>query len=369
MFFAEMKKIWKPGTIVLTVIISVLLFSTFMLRCVKPFLFSDGNESTEVTLELCSDLIDKYGHTIEAAEFVEIEKDYMCLLYGANAMIAETELFVQNDVHDYEEYFQYMQNAILGYEGYSYNTYAEMRDLIVQATGASAMYLETYEDIIQQYKSSSTTRTSILPFEILAYTNDYFTAMIIWCLICSFLIAAPVMVNDRANHVIANQYSSKKGKKVHKLQYQCMTLSVLITVSIISLITLLIWNKTGTSPYANSEIASFLNSVTAVFPLTYGGLILCFILIAYLLTLGIANIVFYLSAKSVNAVNMLFKTLPILIVGCFTGLSMEGLLCESNRLYKFLHIPGCELIVILIVLMIGVFLNIRNYRALQRSDY
>lgn len=369
MFYAEMKKIWKPGIVALIIIISVLLFSAFMLRCVKPFLFDDGSDRTEVTLELCSSFIDKYGNTIEEDEFVEIENEYKQLLYGANTMIAETDLFLQNGIDDYEDYFQYMQNAILGYDGYDYNTYAEMREQIIQATGKSSMYFEIYEDIIQQYKSAGTGRTSIMPFEILAYANDYFVSMIIWCLICIFLIAAPVMVNDRANHMIANQYSSKKGKKIHRTQYLCMTLSVLITVSIITLVAMLIWKATGTLQYAGSGISSFLNSETSVLPLTYGRFILCFIIITYLLTLGIANIVFYLSAKSVNAINMLIKAIPVLIAGCFVGLFMEGLLCESNSIYKILHITGCELIVALVIFVVGVFLNVRNYRTLRRSDY
>lgn len=369
MFMAEMKKIWKTGIIALIIIISILLFSTFMLRCVTPFLYDDGSDSTEVTLELYSGFIDKYGNTIDENEFVEIENEYTQLLYGANAMIKETDLFIQNDVHDYEDYFQYMQNAIQGYDGYDYNIYAQMRELIIQATGKSSMYIEIYEDFMQQYKSADTDRTSILPFEILAYANDYFVSVIIWCLLCAFLIAAPVMVNDRASHVVANQYSSKKGKKIYRTQYLCMMLSVLVIVSIITLISMLIWKTTGTLQYANSEISSFLNSETSVLPLTYGRFILYFIIIAYLLTLGIANIVFFLSSKSVNAINMLIKAIPVLIAGCFLGLFMNGLFCEINRIYKLFHIAGCELIIVLVIFVIGVFLNVKNYRTLLRKDY
>ncbi len=368
MFCAEMKKIWKPGTAALIIIISVLVFSAFMLRCVKPFQSDAASDSTGVTLELCSSFIDKYGNTIEADEFAEIENEYRQLLYGANAMITQTDLFIKNGVCNYEDYFQYMQNAIFGYEGYDYNTYAQMRELIIQETGRSSMYFEAYEDIMQQYESAGADRSSIMPFEILAYSNDYFISMIILCLICTFLIAAPVMVNDRANHVTANQYSSKKGRKIHKIQYLCMNISVLITVTIIILAALLIWKTTGTLHYADSVISSFLNDETSVFPLTYWRFILCFVIITYLLTLGIANIVFYLSAKSVNAINMLVKTIPVLMAGCFMGLFMKGLLCESNGLYKIFHVPGCELIAVFTIFAVSVFLNFRNYRKLRRSD-
>lgn len=368
MFYAEMKKIWKPGIAVLIFIISVLMFFTFMFRCVKPFLFEDGSDSTEISLELCSRLLEQYGNTIEEEEFAEIENEYKQLLYGANSMMVETELFLQNGIENYEDYFQYMQNAIQGYEGYDYNIYSEMREQIIRATGKSSMYFEFYEDMMQQYRSAGAGRTSIMPFEILVYANAYFVSMMICCLICGFLLAAPVMVNDRVNHVIASQYSSKRGKKIHRIQYLCMTISVLIITSITIGLSILIWKATGTLQFANSGISSFLNHETSVLPITYGHIILCFMIITYLLTLGIANIIFYLSAKSVNAINMLIKTIPVLTTGCFIGLFMEGLFCESNRIYKIFQIPGCELMVALIIFIVGVFLNVRNYRTLRRRD-
>lgn len=368
MFGAEMKKIWTPGIIVLVTTISLLLFFSFMSRWVKPFQFNDGTDKLDVTLELCNDLIDKYGNSIEADEFAEIENEYKQLLSGASTIIAENDLFMQNGIHDYEDYFQYMQNAISGYEGYDYNTYSEMRSLIVQGTEKSSIYLEVYENVIRQYKAAGKDRTNILPFEILVYSNNYFVYLIIWCLICAFLFAAPVMVNDRANNVTANQYSSKRGKKLYRTQYMCMVISVIVIVSIIALTALFVWRTTGTLQYANSEIASFLNMETSVIPLTYGRLLLYFIIITYLLTLGMTNIVFYLSANSTNAINMLIKAIPVLIAGCLVGLLMQGALCESNSIYNILHIPYCELIIALIIFGAGIFLNFGNYRVLRRND-
>lgn len=368
MYYEEMKKIWKPGTVALILGISILLFVTFMLRCIRPFQYNDGSESTGMTLELCRDFMEQYGNTIEAEEFAAIEGEYRQLLDGTNEMISQTELFMQNGITDYEEYFQYMQKAILGYEGYDYNTYAKMRELIIQETGKSSMYFEIYEDFMEQYQSATAGRTSILPFEILSYTNDYFVVMILWCLICTFFLSAPVMVADRANHMTANQYAGKRGKKIHKIQYRCMNVSVLILVSMITLVSMLLWNTTGALEYRDSGINSFLNSETSVIPLTYGGLILCFIVSAYFLTFGITKIVFYLSSRSSNAINLLIKAIPVLVGGCFIGLFVSGLLCESNRIYQILPIPGCELILVAAVFVTGVFINGRNYRMVRRRD-
>lgn len=139
-----------------------------------------------------------------------------------------------------------------------------------------------------------------------------------------------------------------------------MNVSVLLMVSVITLVSMLLWNTTGALEYRDSGINSFLNSETSVIPLTYGGLILCFIVIAYFLTLGITKIVFYLSSRSSNAINLLVKAIPVLVGGCFMGLFMSGLLCESNRIYQILPIPGCELLLAAAVFVIGVFINTVN---------
>ncbi len=368
---AEMKKIWKPGIVVLGIILSLLFYFSFMYRWVKPFTQyhdSTGTDSLGVTLELCSEFIEKYGNEIDADEFAEIEREYTQLLSLAGARIAENELFVQNEIHSYEDYLQYMQKALNGEEGYDYGTYSKMRDLMIQETGKSPIYFEAYENIMQRYRTAGGDRTSVLPAEVVLYANNYFVYLMIWCLLCTFLIAAPVMVNDRASHVIANQYSSKIGKKLYRTQYLCMEISVMVIVSMIVCAALFVWRTTGTLQYRNSEMTSFLNTETSVVALTYGRFILYVVLITYLLTLGITNIVFYLSANSTNVISMLIKTIPVLIAGCLIALLMQGAFCERNCIYRICHIPCCELIIAGIVFVVSLCLNFENYRRLRRED-
>ena len=65
MFYAEMKKIWRPVIVIITVMISILIFFSFMFGCIKPFQAFNGTDSLGVKLEICSNLIDKYGNSIE----------------------------------------------------------------------------------------------------------------------------------------------------------------------------------------------------------------------------------------------------------------------------------------------------------------
>ena len=103
-------------------------------------------------------------------------------------------------------------------------------------------------------------------------------------------------------------------------------------------------------------------------PLTYGRLVVYFVLIAYILALAASGIVFFLSANSTSTVNMLTKAVPVIIAACIIGLLMQDAFCESNAIYSAVHIPYCELITVFIVFAVSVLLNIANYRLLQRHD-
>ena len=371
MFYAEMKKIWRTAIVIVTVIISLLMFFSFMFRCLKPFHTGDGADSLGIKLEICSDLIDKYGNRIEPEEFAEVENDYSQLMSGADSVIRENELFARNGVNNHEDYIQYMQNAINGSEGYDYNTYSEMRDMIINETGFSPLYFEVYEDILQKYREAYAAgdgRTGILPFEILVYSNNYFMYLIILCIICAFPAAALVMVNDRSSNVSAYQYSGKQGRRIYRTQYMCMNISVMIITSIASAAALYMWKTTGAFKFAGSAISSFLNEEVSAVPLTYGRLVVYFVLIAYILALGTSGIVFFLSANSTNIVNMLTKAVPVTVIGCIIGLLMQDAFCESNAIYSAVHIPYCELITAFIILAASILLNIINYRLLRQHD-
>lgn len=175
-------------------------------------------------------------------------------------------------------------------------------------------------------------RTGILPFEILVYSNNYFVYLIILCIICAFPAAALVMVNDRSSNVSACQYSGSKGRRIYMIQYICMNISAAIIVSVAAAAALYMWKTTGAFKYAGSAISSFLNEAVSVMPLTYGRLVVYFVLIAYILALAASGIVFFLSANSTSTVNMLTKAVPVIIAACIIGLLMQDAFCESNAI-------------------------------------
>ena len=366
MFTAEMKKIWTFRTVLVIIIFSVLFFYSFLYQWIKPFQWE--GDSLNVRLDILSDWIARYGNTLGQTEFEEIENGYNNILYQARSVIGENGYFEENGVEDYGDYLDYEQKAINGYEGYDYSVYSKMRSLLAENTGYSRIWFQEYEKVMQEYREYGEEKSSILPFEVFVYTDNYLMYLAIWCLVCAFFIAAPVMVNDRENNIVAAQYSSRIGKKTYRMQYVCTMFSAFIVVSFIMVIGMLAWGTTGVFLLVGSDMSSFLNTEIFAVSITYGKYIMLFIIMAYLLALGVSGILFFLSAHSPNMTSMLLKAIPALAGGILIVLLLQNALCESNLIYCLTGRKYCEVIVAAVVLMTGILLNLGSYKALHKKD-
>ena len=366
MLLAELKKIWRLGTVFFILILSVLLYFSFMHRWVKMFGYGDG-DSFSVKMDILSGWIERYGYSIDQTDFVEIEAVYRSHLAQADSAIAGNDYFRDNGVNDYEDFLNYEQNYITR-EGYDASTYREMVRLIEENSGYSTIYFQEYKNLIQQYRDFSERGDSILPYEVMVFTNNYLVYLAVWCLICVFFVSAPVMVNDRENYIVPAQYSSKKGKKVYRVQYVSMLISSILVVSACIFIGMAAWNTTGSFTYAGCNLASFLNREIPVISITYKSYVLLFLLLIYLIAMGMGSIIFFLSSQSANIIVMLLKAIPVLALGLITVLLLQDAFCESNVMYQLINIKCCEVIIGIIIFVAGLTLNLNKYRVMQEKD-
>ena len=366
MFTAEMKKIWTFRTVLVIVIFSILFFFSFLFQWIKPFQWK--GDSLSVRRDILSDWIARYGNTIEQTEFEEIEDGYNDILYRAWSVIGENGYFKENGVEDYGDYLDYEQKSINGYEGYDYSVYSKMRSLLAENTGYSRIWFQEYENMMQKYREYGEEKSSILPFEVSVYTGNYLMYLAIWCLVCVFFIAAPVMVNDRENNIVAAQYSSRIGKKAYQVQYVCTMLSSFIAVSFITVIGMAAWGTTGAFVFAGSDMSSFLNTEAFAVSVTYGDYVMLIIIMVCLLALGVSGILFYLSAHSTNMTSMLLKAIPALAGGILIVLLIQNAFAESNLIYCLTGKKYCEVVATVVVLIVGILLIFDSYKALYKKD-
>ena len=76
MILQELKKIWTPMRIVLLIVISLLVYCSFLSPIVKRFEAGEGMDAFQEKLCISREWMMEYGTTIEAEEFADIEKRY-----------------------------------------------------------------------------------------------------------------------------------------------------------------------------------------------------------------------------------------------------------------------------------------------------
>lgn len=113
---------------------------------------------------------------------------------------------------------------------------------------------------------------------------------------------------------------------------------------------------------------SFLNTESPVISITYKSYILLFLFLIYLMAIGMGSIIFFLSAQSANIIVMLLKTIPALVLGLIVALLLQDAFCERNVMYQLVNIKYCEVIVGTIIFVIGLSLNLYQYKVLRKKD-
>lgn len=362
MILQEMKKIWTPMRVLLLILMSVLMYVAFLSPILKRFEARDGLDSFQEKLRISREWVSKYGYSIEQEDFDEIHNVYEGIMAEIGSNMAQKQIFIACGVGTYEEFLVYENNAINGKEGFSYEKYKEMRGLLFEGTIYNGVYLQEYRNMIENYEVAAEGHNSILPIEVIIYATDFLIYVSLWCCVCVLLISAPVMVNDVANNMSREQYSSKIGRKIYIIQYLCTMFSVLVTEVIVFFAAMLMWKKTGTLIYSGAGLNSFMYSIDAVFNIRYADVFALFFAIVLLAGIGVGSITFCLSSRSSNVIAMLMKVIPLAVLAGGYILSLKNMFFENNMIYGLIQLPGIEFVLAVVIALIGVGINAVNYK-------
>ncbi len=393
MFVQELKKIWTKERILLIAVIVSAFTATFLLPRLRAVTVTqEGEDAFGTRTEITRDWLIRYGEEITPQEFEQIKQRYSESLSAGQAVISTEPCFAENQVFTYDDYLAYMQNALNGADGFSYDAFRKMRDLISANTAYSAMYYQEYERLMQNYENSMERKAyenertlsgraketaasvlgtlrqakgpgSPLPDEFVLSANRYFVNISVLCTILTLLIAAPVMVNDNGSNIRQEQYSSKTGRKIYRIQYLSMLFSLSAFTAAILFGYFLLWKNTGADAFYHCSIFSFQITEIPIFTnIEYGSYLSVLILLVFLLTNGIGGIVFYLSGTSQNHTEMLMKTLPVIFAGILVSLSFEDALFSENLFFRMTGIKGIEFIPAGLIFTAGVWVNRKGRR-------
>lgn len=368
MVLQELKKIWTPMRMALLILVSALMYASLLSPIIRRFDSGGGGfDAFQEKLRISKEWTKNYGDTIEPEEFSEIEKGFEEIIGQIGENMSQKEIFNECGVGSYEEFLVYETNAVNGKEGFDYEKYKEMRDQLFVNTSYNSVYLQEYQKMMVDYEKATVGNNAILPWEVSIYTTDFLMYLSLWCFITVLLISAPVMVNDVASNMKKEQYSSKVGRRIYKVQYWCTVFSVLVTEITVIAAGMAIWSTTDTFVFSGAGLNSFMSLIEPALDIRYADVFTLFIVIALLLGIGAGSITFCLSSRSSNVISMLMKVTPLAVVAGMYILGLGNAFYKNNVFYGLVHIPGIEVIVAGVIAVAGVVVNMVNYKNVKKS--
>lgn len=368
MVLQELKKIWTPMRVILLILVSVLMYTSFLSPNVRRFdTGGNGFDAFQEKMQISKEWIENYGDTIEPEEYSKIEKEFEEIIAQISVNMSQKEIFNECGVGSYEELLIYGTNAINGKEGYDYNKYKTMQEMLFEGTPYNFIYLQEYKKMVADYGEAIEGHNAILPREVFIYTTDFLMYLSLWCFVTVLLISAPVMVNDVASNMNKEQYSSKVGRRIYKVQYWCTIVSVLVTEIIVIAAGMAIWNTTDTFVFSGAGLNSFMYAIEPALDIRYADVFTLFVVIALLLGIGVGSITFCLSSRSSNVISMLMKVTPLAVVIGMYILGLGNAFYKDNVFYGLLHIPGIEVMIAGIIAVVGVVVCMVNYKNVKKN--
>ena len=167
-----------------------------------------------------------------------------------------------------------------------------MDETLFADTPYSSIYLQEYEKMMMDYEMASEGCYNVLPDEVIIYSTDLLRYMSLWCLIVVLMVASPVMVNDVASNMNREQYSSKIGRKIYKIQYFCTIFSVLLVEVVVIAFGMAVWGTTNAMDFGKVGLASFMYHIKPTLHITYAEVFGLFMVIMGLMGIGVGSMAF-----------------------------------------------------------------------------
>ncbi len=108
MLWEEMKKIWRPGMVLLLLLLGVVFYTMFLEFYIRHF--PNGPYNTRM-LEEGKRLVLTYGTNLSQKEMAELEKEISALRSQADRYVRESEIGKKHGLETYEQYDAFMREA------------------------------------------------------------------------------------------------------------------------------------------------------------------------------------------------------------------------------------------------------------------
>lgn len=405
MLLQEMKKIWRPGILLVLLLLGTAYYTMYL---EGPIVYNLGENLATGELPVAEQWVVEYGTTISPEEMVEIESTRPALELEADAWIAQNPIAQTYGLTNYADFQRFLNEYYYTASGElkdeAWDRYADANQMLNylygEETGNIAgrlytvnLYTEFYA-VRQQYGPKVSTAEydrgyterewshiletffgpdeawqNLLPAEVPGATSIFFAYLLVWMVLSVGLFLSPVLVRDKMRGMESLQYASRRGRGLAKTQFTAAMLSAVILTTVNLLIFGGMFLRNGTIAFADCRMYSFTMTGFCWPNWTYGTWCIVLTLMCYAVTLGFGAMAWFLAGTSNNYIAMLLKLIPLFVCAAIVlQKTMTDAFYFSNSLYRSFRVPYIEGVVTIAVLLIGLSLYITGYRRIKRKD-
>ena len=408
MWKQELKKIWNWRIVAVLTLLAVVYYSLFLSFFVKYFPNGPLFEGIDL---VGKELVARYGVSLDAEEAAEawagipaVREEYGDYVknheigqrYGLksyddfNAFYDENVYGVSGELTDEEQERYKDANILMNYlEGeetndvdgrlYGWELFKERYQVWGEAAAADAseraaclnVEIGDLEPLEKMYFGGQQAPgwQSILPNETVETTWNYMGWLLIWMVFSACLLISPLLVRDKMRGMEQLQWASRQGRGILKSQLAAALISVLVLSAANLAVLGGIFFSQGVMAYRDCKMTSFVMFSTMRVDWTYGAWVFVLVMIALLMTVGISLTAFFLSRCSNHYVAMLFKLIPLLVVGAaLCKVVMTKPFAVWGMVYQVLPVGNIELVLAMAALVLGAGLCVAAVRQQKRRQ-
>lgn len=381
MIIEEMKKIWRPGMLLVLLVLGFIFYTIRMEFYISYF---PNGPYDRGLFTMCRQMVETYGTSLSKEGYEEVKASQKDVRAAADAYVKDYVIGKKYGLKTYREFAEFEQKTyeevtgknaadqnekymdmmrmknyleseetgnILGqlqavhYVPEAYETVQKYKNDL-QTVYGDTMTAEELEHVSDNYFGQTQMWQNILPYDVVEAVGSYAGSLLVWMCLAVCILLSPLLVHDRMSRMQALQYSSRRGRRIYGSQLA----AVMISAGLLTTINLVVFGGLfaahGTSAFFSCRMYSFLSWQVFCWPnWTHGGWCLMLVLMCYLVSFGMAGVVFFLSQGCANYITMLLKILPIFVASAvICPKMMEYAFYFNNELYRWSGLPYVEIL-------------------------
>lgn len=386
----ELRKIWRPGMLMVLIVMGAVYYMMFMEFYIR---FFPNGPHYEGEFDTARQMKEAYGTSISEEEMADFVTCIPLLQKEADRYVADSEAGRRYGLKTYEQYGEFRQKIYedigAGEQAADKNeNYAdcmildnylqsEATDNIEGRLYAACLFEAEYrraQELEAEWEGEEYSRKeqeharqlffgkdkkwqNILPWEVIQAAGAYGGRLLVWVCLSVCLLLSPLMVHDRMAGMRPLQYSSRHGRKIYRSQLAAVMLSAFLLTTVNIVLFGGIFASNGTAVFFPCRMYSFMGTQYSWPDWTHGTWCLALAVMCYLTAAGTAGAVFFLSKSSTNYVGMMLKMVPLFIALAVLCPKMtEDAFYYQNELYRYTGIPYIEFICAAALTAAGAFL-------------